>query len=106
MFARKACLGVGLYAWLNSSAPSDYYHQVLGRTGLAHGEPVVPRRVRILLMKLPEFLQTTYRKVVVWFFCPVLAFRIVEPFDEIENSLDIFQAVLERGHNVFHIVFL
>ena len=36
-------------------------------------------------MKLPEFLQTAYRKVVEWFFCPVLPFWKVEPFGEVED---------------------
>jgi len=36
-------------------------------------------------MKLSEFLQTAYRKVVVWFFCPVLALWIVDPFGEVED---------------------
>ena len=43
-----------------SSAPSAHYRQVLGGTGLALGEPVVPRRVWISSMKLPEILQTAY----------------------------------------------
>jgi len=50
---------------------------------LGVGELVVPWRVRISLVILPEFLQTTYRKVVEWFFRPVFALRIVEPFDEV-----------------------
>jgi len=36
-------------------------------------------------MKLSEFLQSAFRKVVEWFFRPVFAFRIVEPFDEVED---------------------
>ena len=57
-------------------------------------------------MKLPEFLQTPYRKVVVWLFRPVFTFRIVEPFDEVENSFVISAATLDRGHNFIDIVFL
>jgi len=45
---------------LKSSAPSAHYCQVLGGTDLALGEPVVPRRVWISLVKLPEFLQAAY----------------------------------------------
>jgi len=36
-------------------------------------------------MKLPEFLQTAYRKVVEGFFRPVFAFLIVELFDKIQD---------------------
>jgi len=50
---------------------------------LGVGKSVVPRRVWISLVKLPEFLQTTYRKVVEWFFRPVFAFRIVKPLDKV-----------------------
>jgi len=75
MVAREAGLFVDRDALvLKSSAPSAYYCQVPGGTGLALGEPVVPRHVWISLMKLSEFLQTTYRKVVEWFFRPVFAF--------------------------------
>jgi len=74
---------------LTSSAPSAHYRQVLVGSSLALGEPVVPRRVRILLMKLPELLPTAYRKVVKWFLRPVLALRIIEPSDQIENPLVI-----------------
>jgi len=45
---------------LESSASSARYCQVLGGTGLALGEPVVPRRVWISLVKFPKFLQATY----------------------------------------------
>ena len=41
-------------------------------------------------MKLSELLQTAYRKVVEWFFRPVPAFRIVEPFDEVKDSSSLF----------------
>jgi len=56
-------------------------------------------------MKLPEFLQTAYRKVVEWFFRPVFSFRIVEPFDEVENPLVIPSAAFDRRHNFFYVVF-
>jgi len=70
--------------------------QALLWTSCLHvGEPVVPRRVWFLLMKLLEFLQTTYRTVVQWLFHPVLAFRIVEPFDQIEDSLVFSPAVFD-----------
>jgi len=82
--AREAGLSVDHDALvLKSSAPLAHYRQVLGRSGLALSEPVVPRQVWIPSMKLPEFLQTAYRKVVEWLFRPVFAFRIVEPFDEV-----------------------
>jgi len=57
-------------------------------------------------MKLSEFLQAAYRKVVEWFFRPVFAFQIVEPFDEVKDSFVVSSAALDRGHNFFHIVFL
>jgi len=57
-------------------------------------------------MKLPEFLQTAYRKVVEWFFCPVFAFQVVEPFDEVKDPLVISPATFDRGYNLVHIVFL
>ena len=37
-------------------------------------------------MKLSEFLQATYRKVIVWFFCPVPSVQVVEPFDEVQDA--------------------
>jgi len=59
--AREVGLFLDRDAWvLKSSAPSAHYRQVLGGTGLALGEPVVPQRVWIPSMKLPEFLQTAY----------------------------------------------
>ena len=53
---------------------------------LALGELVVSRSVWVLPVKLPEFLQTSYRKVIIWFFRPVLPVRVVEPFDEVQNT--------------------
>jgi len=47
-------------------------------------------------MKLPEFLQTAYRKVVEWLLRPVLALRIVEPSDQVENPFVIPSAALAR----------
>jgi len=73
---------------------------------LGVGELVVPRRVRILLMKLPEFLQTAYRKVVEWFFRPVFSFRIIEPLDKVEDSFVISPAAFRRGHYFVDIVSL
>jgi len=112
---------VGSYSWLpvkrvflldhdtvvlTSSTPSAPYRQVSGGSGLALGDPVVPRRVWILSMKLPEFLQTAYRKVVERLFRSVFAFRIVEPFDKVKDSFVISPAALNQGHNFFHIIFL
>jgi len=74
--------------------------------GLGVGELVVPRRVWISSVKLPELLQTAYRKVVKWFFRSVFAFRVVEPFDEVKDSLAISAAAFDRGHNFVDIVFL
>jgi len=51
------------------------YCALLWTSCLGIGEPVVPRRVWISLVKLPEFLQTAYRKVVEGFFRPIFAFR-------------------------------
>jgi len=83
-------LCVGVFVRLKSSTSSAHYRQVLGGTGLAHGELVVPRCIWVSLMKLPEFLQTAYRKVVIRFFRPALLLRIVEPLDEVENLLVVF----------------
>jgi len=58
-------------------------------------EPVVPRRIWILLMKLSEFFQATIRKVVEWFFRPVFTFRIVELFYEVEDSFVISSAAFD-----------
>jgi len=68
-------------------------------------ESVVPRHIWISSVKLPEFPQAAYRKVVEQFFHPVLAFRIVEPFDEVEDSFVITSAALDRGHNFIHVLF-
>jgi len=37
-------------------------------------------------VKLSKFLQAAYRKVVVWFFRPVLPVWVVEPFDEVQDA--------------------
>ena len=55
-------------------------------------------------MKLPEFYQTAYQKVVEWLFRPILIFRIIEPFGEVEDSFVISPAVLNRGHNFLDII--
>jgi len=57
-------------------------------------------------MKLREFLQTAYRKVVEWFFHLVFSFRIIEPLDEVEYSLVVSPAAFDRGHYFVDIVFL
>jgi len=57
-------------------------------------------------MKLWEFLQTAYRKVVKWFFRPVLAFWIVEPLDEVENPFVIASPSPGRRHYLLDILFL
>jgi len=57
-------------------------------------------------MKLPEFLQTAYRKVIEWFLRPVLAVRIVEPPDQVENPFIVPAAALPRRQDFFYIVFL
>ena len=33
-----------------------------------------------------NLLQAAYRKVIVWFFCPVLPVRVVEPFDKVQDT--------------------
>ena len=80
----------------SSSPPSHYPLIVLQPLRLCHapgadqslalGEPVVPRSVWVLPVKLPEFLQTSYRKVIIWFFRLVLSVRVVEPFDEVQDA--------------------
>jgi len=49
---------------LKSSISSAHYCQVPGGTGLALGEPVVPRCIWVSLEKLLELLYTANRKVV------------------------------------------
>jgi len=82
---------------MKSSSPSSYYPPIVlqplrlrhaPRTdrSLALGEPVVPRRVWIPSVKLSKFLQAAYRKVIVWFFCPVLPVWVVEPFDKVQDA--------------------
>jgi len=56
---------------------------------LVISEPIVPRRVWVPLMKLPEFLQTAYREVVEWFLRPVFSLWIVEPSDEVEDPFAV-----------------
>jgi len=81
---------------MKSFSPSSYYSPIMlqplrlrhapgADRSLALGEPVVPRRVWISSVKLSEFLQVAYRKVIVWFFCPVLPVQLVEPFDEVQD---------------------
>ena len=93
---------VGLLV-LKSSAPSTHYRQVLGGSGLALGESVVPRRVWASLVKLPEFLQTAYRKVVVWFFC---SFVVAEPFDKVEDPFPVSPPVFSQGFYFLDVVFI
>jgi len=57
-------------------------------------------------MKLLEFLETANRKVVEWLFHPVFPLRIVEPFDEVENSLSVSPPSFDRGHDFVNIIFL
>jgi len=82
---------------MKSSSPSSYYPPIVlqplrlryapgADQSLALGEPVVPRRIWIPSVKLSQFLQAAYRKVIVWFFCPVLPVRVVEPFDEVQDA--------------------
>jgi len=37
-------------------------------------------------VKLSEFLQAAYRKVIVWFFGPVLLVWVVLPFDMVQDA--------------------
>jgi len=82
---------------MKSSSPSSYYPPIVlqplrlrlapgADRSLALGELVVPRHIWISLVKLSEFLQAAYRKVIVWFFCPVLPVWVVEPFDEVQDA--------------------
>jgi len=59
MVAQEAGLFVTCNALvLKSSASSAHYRQILGGTGSALSEPVVPQHVWISSVKLLEFLQT------------------------------------------------
>jgi len=55
-----AGLCVIVYVWLKSSTPSAHYCQVLSGAGLALGEPVVPWRIWISSVKIPELLQSIF----------------------------------------------
>jgi len=72
---------------------------------LALGEPVVPRCVWILSVKLSEFLQAAYRKVIVWFFCPVLPVWVVELFDEVQDVVPFPGAPKDLVNIVFLTLF-
>ena len=66
--------------------PLQLQHAPGADRSLALGELVVSQRVWISLVKLSEFLQATYQKVIVWFFGPVLSVWLVEPFDEVQDA--------------------
>jgi len=95
----------------SSSPPSNYPPIVLQPLRLRHapgadrslalGEPVVPWRVWISSVKLSEFLQAAYRKVIVWFFCPVLLVWVVEPFDKVQNAAPFPGALQDLVNIVF-----
>jgi len=72
---------------------------------LALGEPVVPRGVWVLPVKLTEFLQTSYRKVVVWLLRPVLPVWVVEPFDEVQDAAPLLGAPKDLINIVLLILF-
>jgi len=74
---RSLCRGV------TALSGTGYTAKLARAPGSLFRESIVFWRVSIPVMKLPEFLQTAYRKVVERFFCPVFAFWIVKPFDEI-----------------------
>jgi len=58
--AQEACLLVDQYVQRKTSTSSPHYCQFFGKLILALGELVVPQCIWVSLVKLPEFLQTTY----------------------------------------------
>jgi hypothetical protein len=47
---------------------------------------VVAWGVWVPVVKLPEFVQSAQGEVVVRLLRPILTFRVVKPFDEVENA--------------------
>ena len=101
---------------MKSSSPSSYYPPIVlqplqlrhvpgADRSLALGEPVVPRHIWIPLVKLSEFLQAAYRKVIIWFFRPVLPVWVVEPFDEVQDAAPFPGAPKDRINIVFLALF-
>jgi len=72
---------------------------------LALGEPVVPWHIWVLLVKLSKFLQTAYRKVVIWLFRPVLPVRVVEPFNEVQDVAPLLGAPKDLVNIIFLALF-
>jgi len=52
-------------------------------------------------VKLPEFLQTSYRKVVVQLLCPVLAIWLVQPLDEVQDAVPLLGAPMDLVNIAF-----
>jgi hypothetical protein len=76
-------------------------------TGLSLiGEPVVAWGVWVPVVKLPEFVQSARREVVIWLLCPIPTFRIVKPLDEVKDSAIITAPSLDAGHDFLDVVFL
>ena len=57
-------------------------------------------------MEFPEFLEASLREVVEWFFRPVHSSRIVELFDEVQDSFVVSSTSFDQGYNFLDIVFL
>jgi len=53
-------------------------------------------------VKLLKFLQTAYRKVVVWLFRPVFLVGVIKPFDEVQDAAPFLGAL----KNLVNIVLL
>ena len=76
-------------------------------TGLSLvGEPVVAWSVWVPVVKLPEFVQSARGEVVVRLLCQIPTFRIVEPFDEVENPAIITAPSLDARHDFLDVVLL
>ena len=77
-------IGGGIPLWSGFELPVAYSESWSSHLGVR--EPVVSWRIWVSLVKFSELLQTTYQKVVEWFFRPVFAFWIVKPFDHIRKK--------------------
>lgn len=106
----------GISVGMKSSSPSSHYALIVLQPlrlryapgagwSLALGEPVVLRSVRVSSVKLPEYLQTSYRKVVVWLLSRVLTGRVVEPLDKVQNAASLLVASKDLVKIVFLALF-
>jgi hypothetical protein len=70
------------------------------------GEPVIAWGVWVPGVKLPEFVQTARGEVVVWLLGPITTFRVVKPFDKVEDAAVVSASSFDTGHDFFNVVLL